>query len=150
MNHLFLTMFSNRPLKLASLLGAGAILIALAFLVRPYWTDETISGYAPFDRYVLTELEGQAVVGNVTLEFLEEGRVTGQGPCNRYFAEQIAPLPWFELGPIGATKMACPHLDLETRYFSALSRVRFAEALGDILVLSDENGVVLAFQGADE
>ena len=149
MNLLFLTMFSNRPLKLASLTLAGAAVIALAFLVRPYWTDETISGYAPYERYVLTELDGQAFVGDVTIEFSEEGRVSGQGPCNRYFAEQLAPLPWFELGPIGATKMACPHLNLETKFFSALSRARFAESLGEVLTLSDENGVILTFKAAN-
>ena len=122
------------------------MVIAAAFFVRPYWTDETISGYAAYDRYVLTEIIGQAVIGDVTIDFSEEGRVSGQGPCNRYFAEQLAPLPWFELGPIGSTKMACPHLEFETQYFTALMRARFAEALGDVLTLSDENGVILSFK----
>ena len=51
----------------------------------------------------------------------------------------------FEIGPIGATRMACPELDAEAAFFAALRRVARAEVAGDVLILSDPGGFRMVF-----
>ena len=109
--------------------------------------DETISGYA--DRaavYSLIELDGVPFTSTATISFPEPGRAAGEAPCNTWFASQSAPYPWIELGPIGATRRACPELAAEARYFEALSNVSQAEVLGPILILTTEDGAELVFE----
>ncbi|WP_377510963.1 META domain-containing protein [Octadecabacter sp. R77987] len=111
------------------------------------WGDETISGYADPDReYRLIELDGTAFDARATIQFSEEGRVTGQAPCNRYFAAQTVPYPWFNVENIGATRMACPDLDTEARFFAALEEMSLAEVLGDTLILRNDAGREMVFK----
>ena len=109
--------------------------------------DETISGRtAPSDVWVLSLIGEAAVTERITIRFPEQGRVTGEVPCNSYFAEQSAPLPWIDLGPIGATRRACPALELETRYFGLLERMALVETLGDALLMTADDGMTLTFR----
>jgi heat shock protein HslJ len=109
--------------------------------------DETVSGQTTAsDVWVLNTMNGTSVDTQITIEFPEEGRISGQAPCNRYFATQTAPLPWFEVGPIGSTKMACPKLNLESHYFTALQQMTTAEITGDTLLLKADTGDSLVFK----
>lgn len=102
-------------------------------------TDETISGYVdPKAIYTLVELNGEAVSSDATVTFPTEGRAEGNGPCNAWSASQTAPYPWIELGPIAATRRACPELAFESRFFEALTNVSLAEVSGPLLVLSGD------------
>lgn len=59
----------------------------------------------------------------VTLEFMDEGKAGGRGPCNRYFATATVHNDSIDFTGIGSTKMACleeARMDQETRYFKAL------------------------------
>ncbi len=114
--------------------------------------DETISGYvAPGTIFALEEQAGQAVTFTATITFPEPGRVTGSGPCNSFNAAQSVPLPWIDIGPIAATRRACPDLAAEGAYFAALEQATLAEVAGDVLILSDEDDDFLVFraQGSD-
>ncbi|WP_147126288.1 META domain-containing protein [Shimia ponticola] len=105
-------------------------------------SDETISGFAGVGsewRYEGSE------TAQVTLAFPGPGQVAGQGPCNRYFATQSAPYPWFELGPIASTKMACPNLSEEATYLAKLAAMTLAEVSGDVLILSNDAGEKMIF-----
>lgn len=109
--------------------------------------DETISGYAnPDTRWALVELDGVPFPANATISFPEKGRIAGQAPCNSYSGTQTAPYPWFETGPIAATRRACPDLAAESAFFEALAQVRIAEVSGDTLILSNEDGRELVFK----
>ncbi|MCG6883459.1 MAG: META domain-containing protein [Silicimonas sp.] len=109
--------------------------------------DETISGYAnPDATYRLTELSGTPFEALATISFPEEGRAAGQAPCNAWSAEQAVPYPWISLGPIAATRRACPELAKEQAFFEALGRVTLAEVQGGVLILSDDHGVVMVFE----
>ena len=122
---------------------ALTLLIALAGCLK----DETISGRAgPSDVWVLTGIGDAPVAERITIRFPEQGRVTGQGPCNGYFATQSAPLPWIAFGPISATERACPALDLESRYFGLLERMALAETLGDTLLMTADDGMTLTYR----
>ena len=121
-----------------------AALILLAMLAG--CKDETVSGYAPKAvSWRTVELDGQPVTARATLTFSDEGRIAGEGPCNRYSASQSAPYPGFKVGPILSTRMACPDLDAEAAFFEALARATLAEASETSLILSDDAGPVLVF-----
>ena len=109
--------------------------------------DETISGYADREAtYRLVELNGEAFPSRATIAFPEPGTASGTGPCNRWSATQSAPYPWIALGPIAATRRACPNLEDEAAFFRALSDVTLAEILGDILILTTEDGREMVFR----
>ncbi len=110
-------------------------------------TDETISGQtSATDTWQLTQMNGTTVATTITLTFPEKGRIAGQAPCNSYFASQTAPLPWFEVKAIAATKRACPELKLESTYFQTLEKMTLIERSGDTLLLSNDGTETLEFK----
>ncbi|MEL6572337.1 MAG: META domain-containing protein [Pseudomonadota bacterium] len=121
-----------------------AAILALCMSCGP---DETISGYAETSAiYRLESINGAPAPAFATISFPGEGTVSGSGPCNQYQAKQSAPYPWFELGPIAATRRACPDLAEEQIFFNVLATMTIAEVSGPFLLLTNENGDALAFQ----
>lgn len=109
--------------------------------------DETISGYAdPQAVFVLQAINDGPFAARATIRFPEAGRISGDGPCNGYSATQSAPYPWFDAGPIVATRRACPDLQAETTFFETLTAMRIAEVSGPVLLLSNDAGETMLFQ----
>lgn len=75
----------------------------------------------------LDAMDGAPVVAEITLDLSAPGRLAGQAPCNRYFADVAGDLPDFRPGPIAATRMACPDLATESGYLQALGTMTRAE-----------------------
>ena len=83
----------------------------------------------------------------VTLD-IKETRVSGQGPCNRYFGSITHPdadSNSIQVGPIASTKMACPHLSTEHRYFQDLQHVSMVTVVPDGLILKTRDQTKLVF-----
>jgi len=114
-------------------------LAALALLAA--CGDETLSTRADRDAtFVLTAIDGAPFPARATIRFPAQDRIAGEGPCNSYTAEQSAPYPWFEPGPLTTTRRACAGPDdthAEAALFRALSLMRQADLTGDMLRLSD-------------
>jgi heat shock protein HslJ len=73
----------------------------------------------------------------------DEARVSGFGGCNRYFGGVSEKAPGaLVIGPLAATKMACPSpaMEIEDRFFAVLSRVTRYSFVGGRLVLSAVDG----------
>jgi len=87
-----------------------------------------------------------AFTSRATIAFPKEGEVVGQAPCNRYFATQTVPYPWFALSGIGATRMACPELEAESAFFAALEDMSLVEIVGPTLILTNEAGREMVFE----
>lgn len=122
------------------------ITAAIAAFTLAGCKDETISGYA--DRKVawkLLEIDRKPFDADATIAFPKHGQIVGQAPCNSYTSEQKAPYPWFEIGPIAATRKACDAMDEESRFFTALTQMREIEAQGDMLIMSNEAGRQMVF-----
>lgn len=122
-------------------------LLVLPLLLGSCSKDETISGYA--DRqasYALQELDGRRFEAEATIAFPEDGLVTGIGPCNSYSASQSVPYPWFQLGPIQATRRGCADLARESEFFSALEAMTLIEVLGDTVILRNVEGREMMFR----
>lgn len=123
------------------------LICLLALSLLGYCKDETVSGYAGTKTtWLLQSINDAPFPARATLTFPEEGRIAGQAPCNRYFAAQTVPYPWFEIGPIGSTKRACPDLDAEAKFFQAMSTMTLAEVAGDTLILSTQEGGQMVFK----
>ena len=121
---------------LASLLHCGA--------------DETLSGYGAAETtWILTEIDRQPFEASATITFPEEGKIAGQAPCNSYFAAQLEPYPWFNATEIGATRRACPELEQETAFLSALAEMTLAEVTETTLILSTPEGREMVFRAAE-
>lgn len=111
--------------------------------------DETVRKYGASDKtWILKSINDIPFKARATLRFPEEGGIAGEAPCNTYFASMNAPYPWFETGPIGATRMACPDLDKENEYLTMLAKATKVEVLGDTLILSDDDKLSMVFKAA--
>jgi heat shock protein HslJ len=92
---------------------------------------------------------GDQVVASDTrlhLRFEVDGKLNGNGGCNSFFGSYTLGESGIEIGPIGATRMACPppQMELEERFFLALENAAKIESRANRLVLSDSAGVELA------
>jgi heat shock protein HslJ len=86
----------------------------------------------------------------ITLE-IDGTRVSGQGPCNRYFGSitySDTGSNSVQVGPIASTKKACPHLSAEQSYFQELQRVSMVKVVpgGLVLTTSDETKLVFKYR----
>ena len=95
--------------------------------------------------YRLQSIDGVDFAARATIAFPEEGRVTGDAPCNAWSADQGVPYPWFELGPIAVTRRACLALAEETLFFEALGQMTLAEVQGATLILTNDAGREMVF-----
>ncbi|PKD44913.1 META domain-containing protein [Rhodohalobacter barkolensis] len=103
--------------------------------------------------WTLTELNGDPVsetetsVSIPTINFVEaENRFYGSGGCNQFnggfeFNEESGEI---ELSQVAATKMACPDMELENRYFSMLNEVERMEISSQILKFYNNSGEIIA------
>ena len=81
-----------------------------------------------------------------TLRFDDDGKISGHGGCNRYFASYEITGSGISIGPVGATRMACPEPEmiLEQRLFDILDGTSAIEIRESLLYLLDETGATLA------
>ncbi len=88
---------------------------------------------------------------SITAKF-EGERISGSAGCNNYFAAVKAPTPYeLSIGPVGATRMACPppQMEAEVRYLKALEgATQFSFMLGKLILdyQQDETRSVLVFE----
>ena len=87
----------------------------------------------------------------VYLQFNEaEKKVSGRGGCNRFFGNYEMDGDKLKFSPLGATRMACPDLQLETEFFKALETVDTYSIKDGLLSLKSKNKVVAVFNKAEE
>jgi heat shock protein HslJ len=112
--------------------------------------DETLRSYGGADKtWQLVELNGAAFADTATLTFPAKHKVAGNGPCNRFSATLDVPYPWFNVTQVVSTKMACPALAHETAFFDTLSAASISEVLGNTMILSNPEGLMMVFNAAD-
>lgn len=129
-------------------IGVAGLIAAVALIGCQ--GDETVRAYGGEGRtWLLAEINGNAFPARATLTFPKTGEIAGEGPCNSYSAEMAVPYPWFETGPIAATRRACPDLAAETDFLEGLARASLSEVAGDTLILSDPDGFSMVFKAAD-
>ena len=95
--------------------------------------------------WVAEDIDGAGVVDNAqsTLEFGNDGRVSGRGGCNRFGGTIELKGAQMIMGELISTKMACAPalMDQETKFIAALQATRTYRMDEDNkLVLSDATG----------
>ena len=76
------------------------------------------------------------------MRFGSEGELVGHGGCNRYFSTYKLSENTIEIGPIAATRMACPDpaMEHERLFLQALQNARQIARNGTDLWLNDAAG----------
>ena len=124
--------------------------VALLGLIPACEGDETVAGYGAANiTWRLTEISSDPTDATITMQFPSKGKIAGKAPCNSYSSTMSLPYPWFEIGPIAATKMACPALDAETIFFDAIASMSQSEILGDTLILRNDAGAEMVFKASE-
>ncbi|MEO0403088.1 MAG: META domain-containing protein [Pseudomonadota bacterium] len=127
-----------------------AALLVLMGSIPACQADETVARYGAAGlTWSLASLNGAPFAARATLEFAVGGPVSGHAACNRFNTKNTVPYPWFEIGPIAATKMACPDLEAETAYLSALAVMTQSEVRGDTLFLRNDAGDEMVFTASE-
>jgi len=107
-------------------------------------TRWTLTGYV-FNGTSLQALNGTTV----TLDFGDEGRITGSAGCNHYFATYEMKGRAITIGPAGSTLMYCAAagvMEQETAYLTLLNKASSVTAGDDRLTLADAEGrTILSF-----
>jgi heat shock protein HslJ len=100
----------------------------------------------PAGKWLAEDIGGGGVIDRVQtrLELSADGKVTGNGGCNRYFGTASVEGNRIVFGRIGSTRMACPPavMSQETRFFNALTSVRTWRIERTKLLLLDSRGAV--------
>jgi heat shock protein HslJ len=112
--------------------------------------DETVAAYGGAGQnWHLLEIDGTPFNARAIVTFPEPGKIAGQAPCNTYSGAMTAPYPWFETGPLTATRIACDDLAAESRFFKVLSEMTLSEVSGGAMILSNEKGREMVFEARD-
>lgn len=81
---------------------------------------------------------------------LDENKVTGFGGCNNYFGGITLSGDSIKIGPLGATMMACPEMDVEHKYMRLLESIETFEVNKSELSLLLEGVPVLIYNKKGE
>lgn len=112
--------------------------------------DETVQSYGAANKvWKLVELDGETFAAPASLTFTQKHKISGAGPCNSFRADMSTPYPWFKLDALASTKMVCPELAAETRFFNALTQATLSEVLGNTMILSNTDGLSMVFKASD-
>jgi putative lipoprotein len=95
--------------------------------------------------WVAEDIDGAGVIDDAqsTLQFGNDGRISGRGACNSYSGAVDLKGAQIIIGQLVSTKMACPPavMDQETRFMAALQATRtYRMDQDNKLVLSDATG----------
>ena len=103
------------------------------------------SGQLADTSWSIVEIDGLAVQGeDYVLQFTAD-RLSGQAGCNRFSGGYSQSGETLTIGPVAATRMACPdpQMDHERRALQLLSGpVRASYPDGDTLVLTGNGGTI--------
>ena len=98
----------------------------------------------------LIELNGKVVpdqsdTTRYTVILSESGELNGRGDCNSYFGRFVSEKEGeLTLSPDGATKAMCPDMKRETEFLEMMPRVKSFKIDGNILMLFDSEGKLIA------
>lgn len=102
------------------------VLLALGLCTLALPVRAEVTGTVPpvlHLQWSLAEVDGAPAGYEATLSLGEDGRISGQAPCNRYFGGVDGTLPDFRPTGMGATRMACDKLEAEQAYLTLLQGV---------------------------
>ena len=106
------------------------------------WVAESLNG-----KEIKFKEGGSEVL--ITLESSDK-KVFGRAGCNRFFGVYEQNESQLTFSGMGATKMACPDMDIETSFFKVLEDTKSFIIKNDKLTLKDSNNVIAVFKAQKE
>lgn len=97
----------------------------------------------------LRAIDGASYDAVAIMHLNTDGRISGRAPCNSFGGAVETNGAQFRVGPIRATRMACPDLRAEQAFFSALAEMTTLRTDGSALTLSNDAGRSMVFTPAD-
>ncbi len=102
------------------------------------WVAESLNG---------KELKMKNSNQQVSITFEKAGKkVAGQAGCNRFFGTYATEEDKLTFSQMGATKMACPHMDIEVTFFKMLDETNRFVIKNDKLSLKNDGNVIAVFK----
>ena len=82
----------------------------------------------------------------IFVSFAIDGGIKGHGGCNNFFGSLEQTGSGIKIGPLGATRMACPEpiMSREMAFLEALQKTRGFQVNNDSMRMLDDEGSVLA------
>ena len=157
---LFITLYipcvCMQPVKKTTTLRVLPFLVGAMILI-PVLLAAGCTGQAPEPRldgtgwtltgYVHNGTPAQALIGTtVTLDFGNDGRITGSAGCNRYFASYDTKGTAITIGQAGSTEMYCITpgvMEQESAYLTLLGKATTITVQSDRLALADTKGTTI-------
>ncbi|MFA5267693.1 MAG: META domain-containing protein [Methanoregula sp.] len=143
----------NRKLPLLPVLAGLMILIPILFAAGCTGNTPVPPGPAPDGtRWTLTDYisDGTSLLTlngtTVTLEFGNDGRITGSAGCNHYVANYEIKGTAITIGQAGSTEMYCTApgvMEQESAYLATLSRAASVTTVNDRLTFADAKGTTI-------
>lgn len=119
------------------------LLIVLPLVLNTALADqaETPDGRS----WLAEDINGKGVMDMLqsTIEFAEDGKVAGNGGCNRYFGSVKISGHGIKFGPLGATRKMCPESIMN-------QEMSFMQALGTVNRWDMNNGLLYLYADSDE
>lgn len=105
----------------------------------------------------LMETDATFAEGKFDIRFIEgetpsKGNIQGVGSCNHIIGGEftVGDKGSLTVGQLGATRMACPELDLEIKFFAALRSTTHYEIDGDVLMLLSDGKLQATLQATEQ
>lgn len=107
-------------------------------------------------KWILQTLNGKPVElkdqnSEIFIQFNDaEKRVNGRAGCNRYFGNYEMENSKLKFSPMGATRMACPDLQIESEFFQMLEKVDGYIIKDNVLSLLAKGEVIATFKKGED
>ncbi|MEG0795259.1 MAG: META domain-containing protein [Odoribacter sp.] len=107
-------------------------------------------------KWVLQTMNGKEIKlsdqnSEIFIQFNEvDKRANGRAGCNRFFGNYEMEDQQLKFSPMGATRMACPDLQLESEFFQMLDEVDTYQIKDNQLSFNSKGNVVAVFKKTDE
>lgn len=113
--------------------GQGTMPVTVEMLASSAWRPER-----------LAEMPLDAATA-MRVQFEQDGTLSGHGGCNRFTGGFQIVDEVLKIGPLGATRMACPEpaMSFEIAFLDALESVTMAEAHNGRIILKNASGDAL-------
>lgn len=135
-------------MKLGIVLIALLVLAFAVFKIQARLSSATTGAEFTGIDWRPTSVGGETVPDDTEqfVRFEVDGSISGHGGCNRFFGALESIDGGIEVGPLGATRMACPEpiMSRELAFLDAVQKTRKFDSRKEGLRLLDENSEVLA------
>jgi len=123
-----LVTLQGRQMAQQSILGSGAGLTGISW--RP----------------IMVANEAIPEDSGIFVSFEVDGSIKGRGGCNNFSGSLQRTESGIEIGPLGATRIACPQpiMSRETAFLEALQKTKGFQVNNDSMRMLDDEGSVLA------